>query len=181
MSTIAEIQNRLSSAFSKDPDSNVAKLIEVIAAELDEFETAALDVLDSHQLEHATGVHLDRVVDLIGISRLPGESDAAFRTRASIERWLQSSSGTKAELEAIVCYITGLTTDDFEIQENPNAVGGTGAGWGLQKWGSSRWGGSYQVGQFRIVFDTSPSAEVLAKLNDAIDKARAAGVLFLTS
>jgi hypothetical protein len=179
MSTTSEILNRLSSAFSKDPDSNLAKYILIIAAELDEFEAAVLQVQAAHQLDQAAGIQLDRVVDLLGIARFPGESDDDFRARAGVLRWLQSSSGTKADLEAIICYLTGYTTDEFEVLENPNAQG-NGSGWGRQKWGNSPWGGSYNVGQFKIVFYTAPRGPIsLPLLYDAVGKARAASVLFL--
>lgn len=179
MSRATDMLQHLSSAFTKDPSSNLAKYLQIIAAEIDELESATRAVQAAHQIENATGVQLDRVVDLIGISRLPGESDDDFRPRAGILRWLQSSSGTKADLEAIICYLTGYTTDEFEILENPNAQG-DGSGWGQQKWGSSPWGGSYKVGQFKIVFYTPPHRPIsLSSLYDAVENAKAVGILFL--
>jgi len=179
MARTADIQNRLSSAFSKVPGSNLAKFISVISDEIDELVAATLQVQTAHQLTQATGIQLDRVVDLIGIARLLGESDEDFRSRAGILRWLQSSSGTKADLEAIICYLTGYTTDEFEVLENPNAQG-TGSGWGHQKWGNSPWGGSYKVGQFKIVFYTPPTGPIsLPALYEAIEKAKAVAILFL--
>ncbi len=179
MARTADIQNRLSSAFTKDPVSNLAKFISIFTAEIDELVAATLQVQAAHQLNQATGIQLDRMVDLIGIARLPGESDEDFRSRAGILRWLQSSSGTKADLEAIISYLTGYTTDEFEVLENPNAQG-TGSGWGHQKWGNSPWGGSYKVGQFKIVFYTPPPGPIsLPALYDAIERAKAVAVLFL--
>lgn len=175
------ILGHLSSAFTKDPTSNLAKFISIVAGELDALDTATAAVRLAHQLNYATGAQLDLVVGLLGISRLPGESDADFRARAAILRRLQSSSGTKADLEAIICYLTGYTTDEFEILENPNAQGVTGAGWGAQKWGSTPWGGTYNVGQFKIVFYTPPPGPIsLPALYAAIESAKAAGVLALT-
>jgi len=180
MSTTTKILSRLSSAFSKDSGSNLAKYISIIAAEIDELEAAAHAVRAAHQLDRATGIQLDRVVDLLGIARLPGELDDVFRPRAQILRWLQSSSGTKADLESIICYLTGYTTDEFTVQENPNAQG-NGSGWGRQKWGNSPWGGSYKVGQFKIVFYVAPPGPIsLPLLYDAIKKAKATGVKFLS-
>jgi len=179
MTHTTEMLKHLSSAFSKDPTSNLAKYLSIIAAEIDELDVAIQAVQDAHQMENAMGIQLDRVVDLLGISRLPGESDDVFRARAGVLRWLQSSSGTKADLEAIVCYLTGYSTDEFEILVNPNAQG-NGSGWGQQKWGSSPWGGSYKVGQFKIVFYSPPYGTIsLPVLYDAIEKAKATGVLFL--
>jgi len=181
MSWSTEILGRLSSAFSKDPDSNLARFVEVIGAELDELAAAADQVRAAHQLDTATGAQLDQVLALTGIERLAGESDDDYRARASILRRLQSSNGTKADLEAIICYLTGYSTDEFEVIENPNAQGGTGAGWGAQKWGSSPWGGAYNVGQFKIVFYTPPPGPIsLPVLYGAIEKAKAMGVLALT-
>jgi len=179
MSTNTEILNRLSSAFSKDPDSNLAKYISIIAAEIDELKAAIATVQAAHQLDLATGIQLDRVVDLLGIARLPGECDDDFRSRAGVLRWLQSSSGTKADLEAIICYMTSYTTDEFTVQENPNAQG-NGSGWGRQKWGNSPWGGSYHVGQFRILCLVPPHRSIsLSTMYDSIRKAKATGILFL--
>lgn len=182
MTRVADIQNRLSSAFAKDPNTNLARFITLISDELDELDVATEAVRPAHQLELATGIQLDRVVDLIGVVRLPGETDAEFRARAGVVRWLQSSSGTKAEIAAIIMYLTGCTADQFAIIENPNADG-DGSGWGEQAWGTSRWGGSYMVGQFRIAFYGVTEGDLdvsLTILYDAINAARAGGIAFLS-
>lgn len=181
MSKTTDMLRHLSSAFSKDPDSTLGKYVSIIAAELEELDAAAEAVRAAHRVESATGASLDQVVDLIGMSRLPGESDTDFRPRAATLRWLQTSSGTMADLEAIVSYITGYPTDQFDILENPNAQG-DGSGWGQQKWGNSPWGGAYNVGQIKIVFYTAPPSPVhLQTLYDAITAAKAGGILFLAN
>ncbi|PKG31667.1 hypothetical protein, partial [Methanoregula sp.] len=130
MTKTTDMLTHFSSAFSKDPDSILGKFVSVIAAELEDLDAAAEAVRSAHHVEAATGASLDQVVDLIGMSsRLPGETDAEFRPRAAMLRWLQSSSGTTADLEAIISYVTGYPPNQFDIIENPNALG-DGSGWG---------------------------------------------------
>ena len=91
------------------------KLLATYAAEIQEFETAAFQVLLDRWLETAVGVQLDGLGSIVGKARA-GSDDDTYRLLLRAQVLLNRSSGTVPEiLEILELVIPGFT---IELQQH---------------------------------------------------------------
>jgi len=176
---INQMIGRLSSAFTREPGSNIDKLIRTTEAELQVLEDTGNAILSSHQYENATGASLDHFAAIYGVTRLQSDTDAAVRLRIAIAANVRNASGTISDIISMASRITGYAESDIEMVEFEATV--PAGGWGLQPWGTSPWGGSYRsAASFRLVFHGSGTGKsfTLDDLANGINRVRAAGVTF---
>ncbi|MDD1695083.1 MAG: hypothetical protein LUQ71_10205 [Methanoregula sp.] len=176
---VTRMVGRLSSAFTREPGSNIEKLIRSVESELQNIEDTGNAIRTAHQFEKATGAALDFFAAIYGVTRKAGESDASVRQKITVATQVRTACGTKADVIALIARVTGYAEDDIDLIEFESTIP-TG-GWGKQLWGTSPWGGSNRTAAgFRLVLygsGVSPGF-ALADLIAGIDRVRAAGVLF---
>ncbi len=115
------LHDRLSSAFSRSPDSNLYHLTGVFADEYDQARYTLQDMVDARAYSTATGPSLDRIAALIGMTRLAGETDAALRTRYVIELNNRRTSGTRADVISVINANANLQYgEDYLLLEPPD-------------------------------------------------------------
>jgi len=176
---VARIIGRLSSAFTREPGSNIEQLVRTVETELQAVENALGDIQAAHQYESATGAALDEWAAIYGVTRAAGETDASVRARIKVAAQVRTACGTLADIRSLVARITGYDDADIQVIEF-ESMSPTG-GWGKQPWGTSPWGGSNRsAASFRLVLNGfgGSSGFRLLDLVDGIDRVRAAGVLF---
>jgi hypothetical protein len=144
---------RLSSAFSATPGSNLYTILDLVAFELDAFDTAA-NATPWYNLSTASGQSLNNIVAGYGLTRLTGESDMMLVARLNATLLQKRSCGTVADILACVISITGVPASNITLTE-------TAAVFSLQFYG-------------QIPNDLS-----LDVLVDYINRAKALGVKFL--
>ena len=149
------ILDRLSSAFSKEPDSILNKILSTLVTQLQNIDEVAASVVYSHQYRYAAGKNLENITATFGVSRVGGISDTTLRENLSIVLWQNRSSGTIEDVQKIVAFITGVPESAVRVVEP-------------------------QAGQFRIIVDATWRQPFrLAGLYNAVHKTKAGGIHFL--
>ena len=110
----------LSTAFRKDSDSNIYRLLKVIDSEYSNIEQAINDVKNAHFVDFASGKSLDYLATLFGILRQVNESDEHFRARVKFAFSKISDMGTINDIKEIVATTLNTTTSRVVIKENPD-------------------------------------------------------------
>ena len=152
---VAAMQARLSSAFNKNTGTNLKKLLQTIAAEMDTIDGVSGAIIVSHQWLNASGQSLDNLADTFGVKRLAGQTDSALRTATATVLWQNRSSGCFADIQNLVAFICGVSPANVVLVE-PAAA------------------------QFRIeVHQNWANSFALTDLYNAINKCRSGGILFL--
>lgn len=152
---ITRMIDRLSSAFTKEPDSNLDKILTAIEDELQEVDDAAMAVVISHQWRHTSGKSLENMTQTFGVSRQGGISDTTLRENMGTILWQNKSHGSIADIQKIVAFITGVPEDAVTLIEP-------------------------SPGRFQIIVEaTWTQSFSLAGLYAAVNKTKAGGVLFL--
>lgn len=91
--------------------NNIEKLLGVYATQIQELETALLEVLTETRLENAVGVQLDVIGRIVGVER-GSLSDADYRSRLLVRIQVNRASGTIPEILAVV---EGMLGTDQQI------------------------------------------------------------------
>lgn len=97
--------------FIPEQYKNSARLLGIInsiLAQCDDLEIAFFEILEALSLQDAIGPALDYLGAIIGVTRKPGETDDAYRTRIYQYRDLQGSP-THEGLRAALQLLTGQT------------------------------------------------------------------------
>lgn len=114
-----DVINRLSTAYNKAETSNNYKLLRIFAEELDEIEQTLGDVKNSHFVDTATGISLDRIGSLVNEMR-GGDDDEAYRARIKTKYSQMIADGTKAAIKFALSETLGLDPSKIEfIEEFP--------------------------------------------------------------
>lgn len=92
---------------------NLRHLIEIHLKEIQEIEYACQDVLRQKDIEYATGVQLDGIGELVGVTRSHNQSDLNFRKTIKLKIMVNSSEGTYPEVYEILKF--ALETNNVEI------------------------------------------------------------------
>lgn len=152
---VAAMIDRLSSAFTKEPGSNLEKILSTIETEMQGLEDEAAAVVLSHQFRNASGQSLENMTETFGVSRIPGTSDTTLRENMGTVLWQNRSHGSIADVQKIVSYITGVPADAVTIVEP-------------------------SPGRFSLIVESTWTQSFsLAGLYNAVNKTKAGGVLFL--
>lgn len=88
--------------------SKLRGVVDALLAQCDSLETAFFEILGSIDLQTAVGPALDYLGAIVGVTRKPGETDDAYRTRIYQYRDLQGAP-THEGLRASLQLLTGQT------------------------------------------------------------------------
>ena len=88
--------------------SRLRGVVDALLAQCDDLETAFFEILGSIDLQTAIGPSLDYLGEIVGVTRKPGETDDAYRTRIYQYRDLQGAP-THEGLRASLHLLTGQT------------------------------------------------------------------------
>ena len=88
--------------------SNLRGVVDALLSQCDDLETAFFEILGSIDLQTAIGPALDYLGEIVGVTRKPGETDDAYRTRIYQYRDLQGAP-THEGLRASLHLLTGQT------------------------------------------------------------------------
>lgn len=150
-----KIINRLSSAFTHEPGSNLDKILSTLETQLQEIDTVAGAIVLSHQIRRAGGKSLDNLASTFGVTRPIGASDTTLRENVATVLWQNRSSGAAGDIRKVVSYITGVPEDAVTIVEP-------------------------SPGRFSLIVESTWTQSFsLAGLYNAVNKTKAGGVLFL--
>jgi|Deesub1362B_J571_1020462.scaffolds.fasta_scaffold00415_2 hypothetical protein len=116
---IKNIINRLSTAYNKAETSNNYKFLKVFADELAEIEQLLEDIKNSHFVDTATGINLDRIGALVGEKR-EYDNDEDYRARIKTKYSRLIADGTKSAIRFALSTL-GIDPNRIEfIEEFPN-------------------------------------------------------------
>ena len=88
--------------------SKLRGVVDALLSQCDDLEDAFFEILGSIDLQTAIGPALDYLGEIVGVTRKPGESDNAYRTRIYQYRDLQGAP-THEGLRAALHLLTGQT------------------------------------------------------------------------
>lgn len=88
--------------------SKLRGVVDALLAQCDDLEAAFFEILGSIDLQTAIGPALDYLGDIVGVTRKPGETDDAYRTRIYQYRDLQGAP-THEGLREALHLLTGQT------------------------------------------------------------------------
>ena len=88
--------------------SNLRGVVDALLSQCDDLETAFFEILGSIDLQTANGPALDYLGEIVGVTRKPGETDDAYRTRIYQYRDLQGAP-THEGLRSSLQLLTGQT------------------------------------------------------------------------
>jgi len=104
--------------------SLVFSLLRAASKQLDEADEKITEAMKAHWVDTAVEDELNRLGDLLGLSRLSGEDDLHFRARLKRAVNEYKGGGTvSAILEAVRASISAQSDEDVRIIENPHAPG----------------------------------------------------------
>jgi hypothetical protein len=113
MITVQDMLRRLTDVFRKDPDSNIGKLMSIMAEQLQKLEQTVQRVEEWRDIEMAQGTTLDRIGENVAQHR-GAATDEIYRIliKSKIARNL-----SKGDINTIISVLsTALNTDPSEIK-----------------------------------------------------------------
>jgi hypothetical protein len=121
MDRLERISNRLPRFYKHwEQDSLVFILLKAVIKQLDEAEERITDMMKAHWIDTAVGDELDKLGDLLGLSRLAEENDAPYRARLKRAVTEYEGGGTVSTiLAAVKALIRAQSEEDVKIIENP--------------------------------------------------------------
>jgi len=121
-----KISNHADIALARLPDqfygaTNLRNILSLYAGRYQELETVFNALLDERAISTANGAQLDRIAEILDLSRPLGETDSAFRSRLFAQTSILQQSG---EIEVLISVFKGLTgaTTVFSADVYPAAV-----------------------------------------------------------
>lgn len=118
MTTKEDLTVELPSHYSDKDDSNVAKLLEIIANEIDEIKSVNDEIELIRDLDEAYGKTLDRIGENVQQER-GSLDDLTFRLLIKTKIARNRSSGTINKLIEIIASMVSISEDEVIIEENP--------------------------------------------------------------
>lgn len=89
-----------------DSPTNLQKLIKALVFAAQDIENVNWALYTERSLNTAVGVQLDGIGQILGLPRLSGESDAAYRERLRFQAFVNASRGTPEEIMTILKTLT---------------------------------------------------------------------------
>lgn len=86
--------------------TNFQKLIKALTVSLQELDDLNQDLKNNRSLDTAIGQQLDGLGEILGLPRIPGESDDSYRERLRFQLYINSAKGTPEEIIRAVKQIT---------------------------------------------------------------------------
>lgn len=103
-----------------EKNSLIFTLLKAVIEQLDESEERITDLMKAHWVDTAVEDELDKLGDLLGISRLAEENDSPYRARLKRAVTEYEGGGTVSTiLEAVKALIRAKNEEDVKIVENP--------------------------------------------------------------
>ena len=99
--------------------SRIAGILKALVDQIQELETVGKELNDERSVSASIGVQLDKIGEIVGITRLGGESDALYRARINARISLNVSEGEPERL--ISTFILLIGADSVLLQELPPA------------------------------------------------------------
>ena len=105
-----------------EKNSLIFTLLKAVIKQLDESEERVTDLMKAHWVDTAIEDELDKLGDLLGLSRLAEENDSPYRARLKRAVTEYEGGGTVSTiLEAVKALIRAQSEEDVKIIENPPA------------------------------------------------------------
>lgn len=82
------------------------KLIGVFVQSFQELDDVNQELLNNRWLNTAEGVQLDGIGQIVGLPRVPGQSDADYREALQFQIFINSSNGTPEEAIKVLAFLT---------------------------------------------------------------------------
>jgi len=115
---IAEADAEWGSGIAFTPQSNTYKLLRALLSEAGRIDDDLKDVYDSSHIDTASGDNLDKLGDLVNISRKTGESDAAYRARVKAEFRAATIGTSFEEFIEFVAVVLDTNPDNVDLFTN---------------------------------------------------------------
>ena len=107
---------QFSETLASGEKSNFQKMIASLVAPCYDLNTVELQLYNERWLATAVGVQLDRLGEILGLPRAPGQSDADYRELLYYQARINSSTGTPEELIAALKFLTSAShVEYFEL------------------------------------------------------------------
>ena len=121
MDRLERISNRLPRFYKHwDQNSIMFTLLKAVIKQLDEAEERITDMMKAHWVDTAAEEELDKLGDLLGLSRLAEENDDPYRARLKRAVTEYEGGGTvKTILAAVKALLRAQSEEDVQIIENP--------------------------------------------------------------
>jgi len=121
MDRVERISNRLPRFYKHwEKNSLIFTLLKAVIKQLDESEERVTDLMKAHWVDTAIEDELDKLGDLLGLSRLAEENDSPYRARLKRAVTEYEGGGTVSTiLEAVKALIRAQSEEDVKIIENP--------------------------------------------------------------
>lgn len=134
--TIYMDTNKSVTASFEDVKSNFNMLMEAIGDELEELLFTFQDILDSHFVDDAEGIHLDKIAQMWDINRIPDETDEELRRRIKAYPSTFVGGGTENDIETALNWYLGEgnyglieVSDDITITRTEKTEAGIDGTW----------------------------------------------------
>ncbi len=126
----------------KMPDgsrTNFQKMLYAIITQIQSIQTQENLLIEMRSLDTAQGAQLDGLGQIIGLARVPGQSDASYRQALQFQVFVNQSSGTPEQVIQILKFLTQantifydefypaaylMTTDGLIFPDNPSDIVG---------------------------------------------------------
>jgi uncharacterized phage protein gp47/JayE len=117
MSRITNLIRRLTDVYNREPSGNNYKILSIDGSMYEDINDMLEDVLSSHFIGEATGVSLDGIAKLVGLTRETAEADDQFRARilARVQGFI--GGGTKLSIQTAVAEFLGVLPGDVLISD----------------------------------------------------------------
>src|SRR6187551_1217545 len=89
--------------------TNLQKVIQAICALAQDVENVNWELKTERWLSTAEGQQLDEIGVILGLPRLPNESDEDYRERLQFQIFINTSSGTPEEIIRILAFLTNAS------------------------------------------------------------------------
>ena len=93
--------------------TNFQKLIKVLVKPFQDIENVKWQLKTERWLSSSEGVQLDKLGEILGLARLPGESDEEYRERLQFQIFINKSSGTPEEVMSVLRFFTQATHTNY--------------------------------------------------------------------
>lgn len=115
---ITEADQEWDSGIEFTPQSNTYKLVRALLSEAERIDGGLEDIYDAQHIDTATGDDLDKLGDLVNISRKTGESDATYRARVKAEFRAATIGTTFEQFIEFVSAVLATDPDNVDLFTN---------------------------------------------------------------
>jgi len=111
-------QDEWDSGIEFSPNSNTYKLIRALLTEANRIDDDLEEIYDQHHVNTATGDDLDKIGDLVDVSRKTGESDSRYRARIKARFRAATIDTTFDQFSEFVASVLNTNIDNIDFLTN---------------------------------------------------------------